>query len=172
MTSHQTRLVRESFARVQLKADIVALLFYRRLFELKPPLRALFHTDIEQQAARLMQALRYIVDALDQPALLRPALESLGRRHVGYGVKEADYETVGAALLWALGEFLGRTFTAETRAAWAEAYTLVADVMKEASRRSPSAGPEVSALPPSDSPEWARPSGSIEARTRFNLAGC
>ena len=63
-----------------------------------------------------------------------PALGALGQRHVGYGVHPMHYDTVGAALLWTLEQGLGPKFTPETRAAWAEAYEVLASVMKEASK--------------------------------------
>jgi nitric oxide dioxygenase len=47
-------------------------------------------------------------------------------------VKDADYGTVGAALLWTLGEGLGPDFTPETKEAWTAAYTLLAGVMTQA----------------------------------------
>jgi nitric oxide dioxygenase len=61
-------------------------------------------------------------------------LQALGRRHVGYGVKEADYATVGAALLWTLDAGLGEAFTADVGAAWGRVYTLLSTVMMEAAR--------------------------------------
>jgi hemoglobin-like flavoprotein len=51
-------------------------------------------------------------------------------RHVGYGVTDAHYGSVGAALLWTLGQGLGEAFTDEVRDAWAAAYTLLAGVMQ------------------------------------------
>ena len=52
--------------------------------------------------------------------------------HVGYGVREEHYATVGAALLWTLEQGLGEGFTPETRDAWAAAYGLLSSAMIEA----------------------------------------
>ena len=57
-------------------------------------------------------------------------LESLGARHVQYGVDEAQYEAVRAALIAALGDTLGDDFDPETEAAWNTAFELTASVMK------------------------------------------
>jgi hemoglobin-like flavoprotein len=54
---------------------------------------------------------------------------ALGARHVGYGVRAADYRTVGVALLDALAAVLGDDFDAPTREAWATAYNLMAETM-------------------------------------------
>ena len=70
------------------------------------------------------------VRGLERWDRLVPALHALGERHVGYGVKDADYHLVGAALLWTLEEGLGDAFTDEVRIAWVRTYTALADVMK------------------------------------------
>ena len=61
-----------------------------------------------------------------------PEVTSLGQRHERYGARDADYETVGAALLWTLEQGLGAAFTPEVRGAWAQAYDLLATTMKAA----------------------------------------
>jgi hemoglobin-like flavoprotein len=61
-----------------------------------------------------------------------PAVRALGRRHTGYGVTDAHYDTVGAALLWTLQQGLGDAFTPQVRTAWALTYGTLAGVMKEA----------------------------------------
>jgi len=128
----QEQLIRESFAKVEPRAAIAALMFYQRLFTLDPSLRQLFQHDIEQQGVKLMQALRFVVATLDNPRELQPVLESLGRRHFYYGVEERHYDTVGIALLDALEHLLGPDFTPEVKEAWLEIYTHIADTMKEA----------------------------------------
>jgi hemoglobin-like flavoprotein len=55
--------------------------------------------------------------------------QALGARHVGYGVRAADYQTVGAALFAALAAVLGDDFDPETQQAWAVAYNLMAETM-------------------------------------------
>jgi len=76
-----------------------------------------------------MQTLAVVVRSLDQVERLIPALEGLGRRHAGYGVRASHYDTFGEALLWTLRERLDDTFTLELREAWAEAYYTLASVM-------------------------------------------
>src|SRR2546423_14417687 len=82
----QAQLIRDSFAKIEPRAAIAALVFYQRLFALDPSLRPLFQHDIERQGEKLMQALRFAVATLDNQRELQPVLESLGRRHVYYGV--------------------------------------------------------------------------------------
>ena len=135
--TQQQHLIRSTFREVDRISQVFALTFYQRLFESDPRLRALFHNDIEEQSRKLMQFLRQLVESVDHPEDIVPALESLGRRHATYGVREEHYETVGAALLWTFGQVLGRGFTAEARAAWERLYVNVAETMKRAVRINP-----------------------------------
>ncbi|HEU4571884.1 MAG TPA: globin family protein [Candidatus Limnocylindrales bacterium] len=133
MTPRQIQLVRESYAAVEPIADTAATIFYRRLFDLDPDLRALFPSDLTAQRRNLMQTLTVVVRNLDRLEGILPAVEALGRRHAGYRVRRDDYETVGAALLDTLGEGLGDAFTLEVRSAWTAAYGVLASVMIAAS---------------------------------------
>lgn len=130
MTPEQATLVQDSFRLVVPIKDQAAALFYGRLFELDPGTRPLFAgTDMAEQGAKLMATLGFVVAGLKRPAEVVPAAQALAKRHIGYGVVEAHYATVGAALLWTLGQGLGEAFTPEVEAAWTAAYTLLAGVM-------------------------------------------
>jgi hemoglobin-like flavoprotein len=134
MTPAQIALIRESWTAVDPIQDVAATLFYDRLFELDPTLRRLFRrTDMVQQKKILMQTLTVVVKSLDRLEQLVPAVQALGRRHAGYGVRASHYDTVGSALLWTLGQGLGESFVPELRDAWAEAYAVLASVMITAS---------------------------------------
>lgn len=133
MTPEQVRLVQSSMQKVLFISEIAADLFYRRLFELDPALRPLFHGDMKEQGRKLIQMLHSVVDSLGQLATILPEVEAMARRHVIYGVQPQHYDTVGTALLWTLEQGLGNGFTAEVRAAWTEAYNLLAGVMQKAS---------------------------------------
>ncbi len=132
MNSKTVQLVQASWMKVLPIADTAADLFYGRLFELDPKLRALFPQDLKEQKRKLMAMLNTAVNGLSNVALLIPAVQALGKRHVVYGVQDAHYDTVGAALLWTLEQGLGPAFDSELRAAWTEVYGILADTMKAA----------------------------------------
>jgi hemoglobin-like flavoprotein len=132
MTPTQIALVQQTFEQVKPIADVAAGLFYNRLFELDPSLRPMFRGDMQEQGRKLMQMLSVAVAGLTRLDTLVPAVEALGRRHVGYGVQDEHYATVGAALLWTLGQGLGDAFTPEVEAAWATAYGVLSSVMQNA----------------------------------------
>ncbi len=137
MTPDQRRLVQRTFALVEPIADEAASLFYTRLFELDPSLRGMFPHDLRQQRAKLMHVLGIAVRGLDRLDQLVPVVELLGRRHAGYGVRPAHYDTVAEALLWTLEQGLGDGFTPEVRDAWTAVYTVLATTMQRAAAEPP-----------------------------------
>ena len=136
LTNTQKVLVQESFAAVAPIADDAAVLFYRRLFELDPSLERMFKGDMTEQRRKLMQMLTAAVKGLDRLDQLVPVVEELGRRHAGYHVEDAHYDTVGAALLWTLEKGLGDAFTPDVKHAWVAVYGLLAGTMKNAAKGS------------------------------------
>jgi hemoglobin-like flavoprotein len=130
MTPQQEVHIRTTWAMVEPIADPAARIFYDRLFTLDPSLRPMFaFTDMDKQRKVLMQTLAVVVKGIDRLDTLLPAVEALGRRHAGYGVQASHFATVGQALLETLEVGLGDAFTPEVRAAWAEAYEILAGVM-------------------------------------------
>jgi hemoglobin-like flavoprotein len=132
MTPRQVELVQTTWAQVVPISEQAAALFYGRLFELDPNLKPMFKSDIKEQGRKLMQMITAAVGGLKDLGKLVPVVENLGRRHVGYGVVDAHYDTVGAALLWTLEKGLGSAFTPEVKEAWATVYTVLATTMKKA----------------------------------------
>ena len=95
LTVAQKTLVQDSFATIAPIADDAAVLFYGRLFELDPSLKALFRGDMPEQRKKLMQMLTAAVKGLDRLDQLVPVVQELGKRHVAYGVADRHYDTVG-----------------------------------------------------------------------------
>ncbi|MFK8112145.1 MAG: globin family protein [Rubripirellula sp.] len=134
MTPQQIDIVQSTWEKVKPISEQAAELFYGRLFELDPSLRALFKSDMKDQGKKLMATLNIAVTSLTKLETILPALEELGRKHVQYGVPDQSYETVGEALLWTLEQGLGDVFDDDARAAWTETYATLSGVMLEASR--------------------------------------
>ncbi len=132
MTPEQAMLVKSSWAKVVPISDKAAELFYGRLFELDPDLKSLFKGDMVEQGKKLMRMISTAVAALDRLESVVPAVQQLGVRHVGYGVKDEHYATVGAALLWTLEQGLREGFTDDVKDAWTTVYGILAGTMKTA----------------------------------------
>ena len=132
MTPEQARIVQRTWLKVLPVKDTAAQLFYDRLFEIDPSLRSLFHGDMRAQGEKMMQIMDAAVNGINRLEQIFPAVQDLGRRHAGYGVKGYHYGAVGAALLWALDKTLGSEFTPEAKDAWATVYGVLARTMREA----------------------------------------
>ncbi len=126
------RLIRESYAQIQPRAEEVAQFFYAMLFAIAPTSRELFAANMEVQRSRFLRALVYIVQNFDRPDELVPFLRQLGRDHRKFGVLAQHYEAMGTALVTALKQYAGHAWTLQVEQAWRDAYSLIAKTMMEA----------------------------------------
>jgi hemoglobin-like flavoprotein len=129
MTPDQIKLVQQSFAKVAPISEQAAELFYGRLFEIAPSVRAMFPNDMTEQRRKLMATLAIVVNGLSNLEMILPAASSLATRHVAYGAKAEHYPVVGEALLWTLEKGLGADWTPELAEAWTAAYTTLSSFM-------------------------------------------
>jgi hemoglobin-like flavoprotein len=129
MTPEQIKLVQDSFAKVAPISEKAAELFYGRLFEIAPQVRAMFPDDMTEQRKKLMATLAIVVNGLNNLDTILPAASALAKRHVSYGAEAAHYPVVGQALLWTLEQGLGPSWTPEVAAAWTGAYTTLSGFM-------------------------------------------
>jgi nitric oxide dioxygenase len=129
MNPSQVKLVQESFAKVAPISEKAAIIFYDRLFEVAPSVKAMFPTDMTEQRKKLMATLAVVVNGLSNLESILPAASALAVRHVGYGAKPEHYPVVGGALLWTLEKGLGAAWTPEAAAAWTAAYGTLSNFM-------------------------------------------
>jgi len=133
MNPAQIRLVQDSFGKVAPISEQAAVLFYGRLFEVAPAVRAMFPDDMAEQRKKLMATLAVVVNGLSNLEAVLPAASALAKRHVGYGARPEHYPVVGGALLWTLEKGLGDAWTPDVAEAWTAAYgTLSGYMIQEA----------------------------------------
>jgi nitric oxide dioxygenase len=131
MTPEQITLVQSSFKRLGPDLPALTARFYEELFERDPALRPLFTTDMAEQRVKFAQKLTEIVRSMPRLGELLVHTRALGARHVGYGVRAMDYQTVGDSLIAAIAAVLGDELDAATREAWVLAFNIVAETMLE-----------------------------------------
>jgi nitric oxide dioxygenase len=129
MTPDQVKIVQESFAKVAPISDQAATIFYDRLFEVAPSVKAMFPADMSEQRKKLMATLAVVVNGLSNLEAVLPAASALAIRHVAYGAKAEHYPVVGGALLWTLQKGLGEAWTSQVAAAWTAAYGTLSTYM-------------------------------------------
>jgi hemoglobin-like flavoprotein len=130
LTQREIEIVQRDWDKIELIADQAATLLYDKLFTLAPGVRRLFPANLADQKTKLVRMLGTAIYGLSQPDVLMPIIAHLGRKHVLFGVRNDDYETLAIALLWTLRQGLGSQFGPENEAAWTKAYAVLADAMK------------------------------------------
>lgn len=141
MTPTQIDLVRQSWALVEPQREVIARLFYDRLFERAPELRTMFKHDMQAQGAKLMATLNVVVVHLDRLDPLLDTIRQLGVRHLDWHVRPEQYDLVAETLQWTLARALGDRFTPDVSEAWGLAYDAVAAPMKAAAYPQPVTAP-------------------------------
>jgi len=139
MTPEDVKLVQSTFEKVRPISEAAARMFYGRLFEIEPEVKPLFKGDIAEQGRKLMATLAVVVGSLHSLPTILPAVSTLAKKHVEYGVKPKHYAAVGAALLWTLERGLGTGWTPDVAAAWTGAYTTLSNFMIGEAYGSPAA---------------------------------
>ena len=140
MNPTQVKLVQESFSKVVPISEAAAAIFYDRLFEVAPSVKAMFPADMTEQRKKLMGMLAAVVGGLGKLESILPAASALAKRHVGYGAKPEHYPVVGGALLYTLEKGLGEGWTPELADAWTAVYgTLSGYMISEAYGRAQAA---------------------------------
>jgi hemoglobin-like flavoprotein len=125
-------LLRQSFTLVVERSPQVIARFYEIFFERYPEVRPMFGRgpeDIARQERMLTDALVAVLDHLEDAPWLQQTLFALGRRHVGYGVRDEMYAWVGDCLLMALAEAAGSAWSAEIEKQWSEAFGAIQSMM-------------------------------------------
>jgi nitric oxide dioxygenase len=131
MNKQTLALLRTSFAEIARRRPDVAAVFYKRLFEVAPDLRPMFPPSLKEQ----QKTLKASMAQLAQSEQLPDQLAWLGERHADDGLKPAHYKIAGDTLLWTFQHALQQNFTKPIRAAWAEAYNIIAKKMIAANAR-------------------------------------
>jgi nitric oxide dioxygenase len=129
VTPEQIQLVQQSFAKVAPISEQAATIFYDRLFEVAPAVRAMFPDDMKEQRKKLMTTLAVVVGGLSNLEAVLPAASALAKRHVSYGATPEHYPVVGGALLFTLEKGLGDGWTPPVAAAWSAAYGTLSTYM-------------------------------------------
>lgn len=121
--------VRESYDRLAPRMDVIVNRFYTALFDLHPPVRALFPPDMTRQRAHLAAALAVIARNVDRLEMFEGPLMGLGAQHMEFGARPEHYPALRDALVAALADGLADAWTPQLQADWLAALNYVVTVM-------------------------------------------
>lgn len=127
--------LRASFGLLRGEGLRLAEVFYAKLFEAAPHLRALFRTEPAVQSAKLIASLEAMVRNLEAPEENAAMIAALGQRHVAYGAKPEHYGLVVKLLVESIRDVLGARIDARGLDEWRTALGLVAKQMIDAAER-------------------------------------
>jgi len=134
------KLLRETFEALRPHGDAMVGRFYSILFSRHPEISQMFSkTNMEEQRKKFFSTLDELIKHLEEPDKTMADLLILGNHHIDHGVKNEQYPAVCDALVEAMKQSAGTTWTPEVEKAWRDAYAAVADIMKKgAALRRPS----------------------------------
>ena len=111
------------------KTELVAMLFYERLFRLEPSLRLVFWNNVNEKCNNLLDAVLVLNASLDLFPALLPRLRELGMRYASCGILPGDYPKIVSAVLQTVAELAGPRFDQALRRAWTKLLNLVTGEM-------------------------------------------
>ena len=129
-SKEEIKLIQYSFKTLTSKSKHVGEKFYKRLFDANPEMAKLFRGDMKDQAGHLMRMVKTVVEGLNNPQIILPAIQDLGRRHQEYGVEAEQYKIFGDLLIASIEEELENDFNSATKKAWQKLYSVLAEEMK------------------------------------------
>ncbi|HEY4060077.1 MAG TPA: globin domain-containing protein [Kofleriaceae bacterium] len=125
-----TQLLRETLEITLASDDAFPAIFYVRLFEAHPEVRALFTRNSPgAMNKKFAQTLSAIIDNIEDQTWMKSELPLLVAKHVSYGVTNEMYAWVGDALIATIAAACGDTWTPTAESAWREAYAALSAEM-------------------------------------------
>ncbi|XP_048582222.1 neuroglobin [Nematostella vectensis] len=138
LTERQIQLIQDSWTLVENQKQEAGIKLFTRLFKIAPYIRDLFpfgydpaSPGLKTHALGVMDTVEVAVRGLDDQESLALKLVELGQFHKRFGLTNQEFEHVGSALLWTLETSLGDKFTADTKQAWTDAYTIIQGAMEQ-----------------------------------------
>lgn len=132
MTNEQKELIKATVPILKEHGVLLTTHFYNRMFTHNPELKNLFNMgnqqNKKQQTALAMAVLAY-AENIENPAVLMPAVDSIGQKHTSLDIRPEHYAIVGKHLIASISEVLGEGATPAILDAWTAAYMQLAAIM-------------------------------------------
>ncbi|CAK0893034.1 unnamed protein product, partial [Prorocentrum cordatum] len=137
LTEEQVSVIETTWKQAAaLGAETVGVLLFKQIFDIAPQALQLFafkdepnlydSPKLKGHGVKVVTTVDAVVNSVRDLEALKPTLQDLGLRHVGYGVLPPHYDVVGQALLRTLKLGLKDAFTKEVEAAWTKLWAFVA----------------------------------------------
>ena len=135
MTPERQQLVQDTWHALEPNASHVLAQAIRHLVEIAPEYLPLFEGNpAPDHSTYIAGLIGDLVGALDDPKRFVPLVVRLGRDTADRGIDGRLYSSAGEALIWALHQHLGTSFSPEIQKAWLEGHHLTAAIMQRAAQ--------------------------------------
>jgi nitric oxide dioxygenase len=132
MTTDQKSLIKATVPVLKENGLLLTDHFYKRMFKHNPELKNVFNMgnqqNSRQQTALAMAILAY-AENIENPAVLMPAIDGIGQKHISLDIRPEHYLIVGKHLIASIAEVLGEAATPLILDAWEVAYNQLAQIM-------------------------------------------
>lgn len=132
MSNKQRLLVQENIESLGDNINTLSQIFYRELFHLDIELKRVFHGNViflNRKFSNMLGTFKNI-EHLEK---ISASVGKIGERHLTkYRAKVEHFEIMQKALLLALKDYFGTSFTKELESAWIHVFQEVSDIMKRA----------------------------------------
>jgi nitric oxide dioxygenase len=132
MTTDQKSYITATVPVLRANGVLLTKHFYERMFIHNPELKNVFNMGNQksdkQQTALALAVLAY-AENIANPAVLLPALDRIGHKHVSLDIRPEHYITVGRHLVASIQEVMGTAATPEIIDAWTVAIQELAGLM-------------------------------------------
>lgn len=114
----ESQRLRESFARLIPRSDLLCERLYALLFDQHPSVSQLFPTEMQEQRDKVILLLATALDLLSDHDAFTEACQDCGRRHRAYGAERAHFPVVGELLITEMANLAEPKLTKSEHAAW------------------------------------------------------
>lgn len=131
MTKEQQELVKATAPILKEHGVALTTHFYNRMLKHNPELKNVFNSGNQHNAAQAtalaMTVLAY-AENIENPLVLKTAVNRIANKHVSLDIRPEQYAIVGKHLLASIGEVLGDAATPQLVDAWRLAYSQLAAI--------------------------------------------
>lgn len=148
MTPEQTKLVADSFPRLEARLPELGAAVYDILFAIAPDTRAMFKGDMAAQHRKLVNVLvefvklrrrsqHFLPVTAHGGVAVVPGVNRMRSSHATAGVKSQHYALMRHAILSSVAAMLGESFDDRAAEAWGAAFDTLADTMQKPEAATP-----------------------------------
>src|SRR3954470_15421754 len=131
MTNEQKTLVKGTLPILKEHGVALTTYFYNRMLSQNPELKNVFNSANQRtnaQPTALAMAVLAYAENIDDPSVLKNAVNKIANKHVSLDIRPEHYDIVGKHLVASIGEVLGDAAKPELLDAWTTAYSELAAI--------------------------------------------